>query len=38
MIHVVLAAGVLAVSGLLIRRESRISQAYESKASAEKGH
>jgi hypothetical protein len=38
MIHVVLAAGVLMVSGLLIRRESRISQGYESKASAEKGH
>ena len=37
MIHVVLAAGVLTVSGLLIRRESRISQGYESKVSAEKG-
>jgi hypothetical protein len=38
MIHVVLAAGVLAVSGLLIRRELRISQGYESKVSADKGH
>jgi hypothetical protein len=37
MIHVVLAAGALTVSALLIRRESRILQGYESKASAEKG-
>jgi hypothetical protein len=37
MIHVVLAASVLTVSGLLIRRESRISQGYESKIRAEKG-
>jgi hypothetical protein len=37
MIHIALAAGVLTVSGLLIRRESRISQGYESKINAEKG-
>jgi hypothetical protein len=33
MIHVVLAACVLTVSGLLIRRESRILQGYESKST-----
>jgi hypothetical protein len=35
-IHVVLAAGVLIVSGLLIHRETRILQGYELNASAEK--
>jgi len=33
MIHIVLAAGVLTVFGLLIRRESRILQGYESKST-----
>jgi hypothetical protein len=37
MFHVVLAASVLTVFGLLIRRESRILQGYESKVNAEKG-
>lgn len=33
MIHVVVAVGALAVSGVLIRRESRILKGYESKAT-----
>jgi len=33
MIEVILAAGVATVFGLLIRRESRILQIYESKAT-----
>jgi hypothetical protein len=36
MTHIVLSAGVLTVPALLIRRESRILQGYESKANAEK--
>jgi hypothetical protein len=32
MIHVVVTVGVLTVSGVLIRRESRILKGYESKA------
>jgi hypothetical protein len=38
MTHIVLSAGVLTVSALLIRRESRIMQRYESKSERREGH